>query len=448
MSELMWVAVPAGLVPAAGGAPAQASVRVLVVPRLTGTDIGEDGLQDWPALLAEASFSLWTRTSLGVRTAAHRPRYVARARSEVWTGFFGGDAGLVDPYTSRTNPVPTVRPSYRDARNVSATYRAVGRAAAVPANDADAAVRSALSGWAAPEPGAPSSPVGPATLSTPDFHATVARLREHPTVLRDLGLVFEVIVDVADLGLGSATEGRQLSVRCDDPPSLAHLVTAPWTRYELDLTPPNVGFWPASGAPSGISQGLLDLSRSSSVTSPTAPADPTEWAVSTFEVDGVVGALRQTARDIAVSPGADATLPPVRSAGLALLRADRGLDFADRVLAAHGRAGTAAADTVLAAEDLVLGYRVDVRRESNPWRSLCERDAVYRIDDLLIGQPGVVGSVREEGHVKGFAAVKDADGGLHADEVVLRTTLSSRSAASVRRRRRCRSSRRTVCSTH
>src|SRR5882757_10198636 len=54
---------------------------------------------------------------------------------------------------------------------------------------------------------------------------------------------------------------------------------------------------------------------------------------------------------------------------------------------------------------LVLGYRVDIRRESNSWRSLCERDAEYKIGGLLIGSPGpVAGRVREEGHVKGFAA--------------------------------------------
>jgi hypothetical protein len=45
MSELLWVAVPNGLVPGIGGAtPMKAIIRVLVVPRLTGIDITEDGL--------------------------------------------------------------------------------------------------------------------------------------------------------------------------------------------------------------------------------------------------------------------------------------------------------------------------------------------------------------------------------------------------------------------
>jgi hypothetical protein len=48
----------------------KAIIRVLVVPRLTGIDITEDGLQDWPSRLTdEASFQLWTKTSAGVTVA-------------------------------------------------------------------------------------------------------------------------------------------------------------------------------------------------------------------------------------------------------------------------------------------------------------------------------------------------------------------------------------------
>ncbi|MCW2902835.1 MAG: hypothetical protein JWO67_5100, partial [Streptosporangiaceae bacterium] len=424
MSELLWVTVPNGLVPnPSGDSPSTALIRVLVVPRLTGASIAEDGLRDWPALLAEASFTLQTKTSLGQRKAKHRPEYVPRARPKVWTGFFGGDAGLVEPYSPKTHLAPTVAPTSRDAGNVATTYRSVSRAVAVPGNDGDAAIREGLSGWAAPEPEPPAAPTGSPSLGTPDFHATVSRLREHPTVLLDLGLVFEVEVHVTDLDLGDAAAGRQLTVGCDDPPSLAGLVTTPWTRYDLDLTPPTTGFWPAPapGATSGIGHGLLDLSASASLTSPTAPDHPTDWAMVTFEIDGVVGNLRQTARDLAADQQADAAMPPMRSAGLALLRPNRQLDLAQRARSGQDRAELAMTETVLTAEDLVLGYRVDIRRESQPWRSLCERDAEYTIDGLPIGQPGPVpGRVREEGHVKASAAVRNADGGLHTDEVVLR----------------------------
>ncbi len=415
MSELLWVAVPNGL-----RSPSEASIRVLVVPRLAAGTIRDIGLGDWPATLAEeVTFKMRTRTSVGDRFATHRPRYVARARSDVWAGFFSGDAGLTKEYEPKSHPIPAVAPSYQDARTVAHTYRTVTRVAADPANDADSAIRSALTALAAPEPDQPPTDTEPPAFTTPDFHATVSTLREHPTVLLDLGLVFELIVDVADLNLGTAAAGRQLSIQCIDPPLLRPYVTSPWTRY--DITGTDFRPAPAPGSDSGIRNGMLDLSDSASITSPTAPADPTRWALATFDV-GVVGNLRQIGRDLAANSQLAATMPTLRSVGLALLRLNRRLDFAARVRVAADRAAASMADTVLGADDLVLGYRVDIRRGSGgPWRSLCERDAEYKIDGVVIGSTGSPnGRVREEGHAKAFPAVKDADGGLHADEVVLR----------------------------
>jgi hypothetical protein len=413
MSELLWVAVPNGL-----RSPSKASIRVLVVPRLAEGTIRDVGLDDWPATLAdEATFSMWTRTSIGERVATHRPQYVARARSDVWAGFFSGDAGLTNEYEAKLNPVPAVAPSCQDAGTVAQTYRTVTRVAANPDNDADSAIRAALTALAAPEPDQPPTDTQPPAFTTPDFHATVSTLREHPTVLLDLGLVFELIVDVADLNLGTATAGRQLSIRCVDPPILRPLVTSPWTRY--DLTGTDFRPAPAPGSESGIHNGMLDLRDAAAITSSTASADPARWAVATFDV-GVVGNLRQTGRDLAANPQAAAAMPPMRSVGLALLRPNRRRDFAARVRASSNRAAASMADTVLGADDLVLGYRVDIRRDDDPWRSLCERDAEYKIDGVVIGPTDSPdGHVREEGHVKAFPAVKDADGKLHADEVVL-----------------------------
>src|SRR5262249_24648407 len=230
MSELLWVAVPNGL-----QSPSKALIRVLVVPRLAAGTISDFGLQDWPTTLADASFSMRTRTSVGERIATHPPLLVARARPDVWAAFFGSDAALINEYETKTNPVPNVSQTFKDAQSAAETYRSVTRVAADPANNADFEIRSKLRYWASvPEPTQPPRDTGSPAFTIPDFHSTVSRLREHPTVLVDLGLVFELIVNVDDLKHGTTAAGRQLSIRCVDPPFLQALVTSPWTRYDFD----------------------------------------------------------------------------------------------------------------------------------------------------------------------------------------------------------------------
>jgi hypothetical protein len=89
MSELLWIAVPNGLLPAG-----EASIRVLVVPRLTTINIGEAGLGDWPMTLTEeVDFAMRTRTTAGEPLSLRRPRLVSQPSSDVWAGFFSGLAG-------------------------------------------------------------------------------------------------------------------------------------------------------------------------------------------------------------------------------------------------------------------------------------------------------------------------------------------------------------------
>ena len=417
MSELLWVAVPNGLV-REEQSWSEATIRVLVVPRLAEGTIADFALQDWPAVLnEEARFELRTRTSAGERVAARSPTLVQRARSEVWTGFFGGDAGIVNQFQPKTYPVPEVAPSYTDGRDAVRAYRTVRRAAANPANDAEEAVRTTIKTMAAGAPQAPVAPTGTPSFTIPDFHATTSFLREHPTVLDDLGLVFELIVDITDLRLGTARAGRQLAVRCVDPPFLAPLVKSPWTRYEVTAADFRPAAAPGSG--SGIRMGMLDLGRSESLTSPATPGDPGRWALATFDVD-VRDSLRQAARDLDANPQSAAVMPPVRSVGVALLRPDRRGDFEARMHSATTRANAPAGELVLGAEDLLLGYRVDIRRGDDKWRSVCERDVNYWIDGIPIGPARSDDEyLREEGHVKAFTAHKDAAGNLHTDEVVL-----------------------------
>ncbi len=287
-------------------------------------------------------------------------------------------------------------------------------------------VRDKLGTWFDPTPLAP--PVPPPPVPPPptaDFHGTVALLREHPAVLRRLGLVFEVTVDRAALDVGAPGD-RFLSIRCPDPP-LSFLVTGPWTHYQLTATQ----FVPApsTSAAADVRGGLLDLGQATTIPAPDTDRPAPRWAVTTFEVDGVVGRLRDAAR--AERDGGDGppALPGVRTGGLSLVRPDRSADFTARVGRAAANSLVAAVDDAeFHAEDLILGYRVDIRSGDDPtWQSLCARQARYDVNGQPIAHPaeGLAGTAGdgfadEEGHIKANAAVRDPDGTLRADQIVAR----------------------------
>ncbi|MFC9659819.1 hypothetical protein ACFVJ5_06240 [Nocardia sp. NPDC127606] len=402
MSEILWVAVPDGR------DGTELSLRVLVVPRLSEGTLSDFGLTDWPSILTDqVGFQLRVRSAAGERVIGRSPRLVSQAKSALWAEFFGGDAGFVRQWEDRTVQPPRVSDTSNTARKVAATLRTVTRTGAERTpEETEATVRDQIAGWnGAATPPVPDE-IAPPPPVVADFHRTVSNLREHPSVLLELGLIFELRCEAADLDVGTA----QLSVRCTDPPFLRNLVTSPWTRYEL--TPASFRPAPMAEGSSGIRAGLLDLSDSASLTDPGAPAAPRRWAIATFDIDGGADGFRQAAHDFALNPPENATMPPVRSSGISLIRPGRAREFAAR--SGAGRRARAIGDAVFSAEDLVLGYRVDIRREGTPWLSVCERDADYRVNgvDIVSG--------REEGHVKPFAAVRGADGLLRADEVVVR----------------------------
>ena len=178
-----------------------------------------------------------------------------------------------------------------------------------------------LTRWAAPEPTQPAAdsdcPGSQFLISTPLCPNCVST---RPSCL-DLGLVFELLVEVDDLKLGTAAVGRQLSIRCDEPLFLQRLVTSPWTRYDLTGTAFRPA--PAPGSNSGIRAACWTYASRCQSHRRRTGQDLAAWAVGTFDVDGVVGNLRQAGRDITANPQMAATMPPMRSVGFALLRPDR-----------------------------------------------------------------------------------------------------------------------------
>ncbi|MFJ3102525.1 hypothetical protein [Streptomyces sp. NPDC086835] len=406
MSTLLWVAVPAGL-----SSPSTARIRVVVVPRLGDGSLSDFGLQDWPALLADASFELQVKSDDGIHEADRAPVYDPVADSDAWHAFFDGGAGAVNAWTPKRQPAPEVRPTYSDARAVVTSYRECTSILTVPASDGEAAVRQRIEGWNSP----PSPSVGgeeplPPLPPAIDFHRVVAMLREHPVVLQALGLVFELSAEVDTMDVG--TGPRFLRIRGTDLPLS---ITSPWTRYDLAEN----AFWPAPADSSGdIRRGLLDLTGVGLLD--WAGATTPRWALSTIDVDGAVDGLRAEARALDADSERRPVLPGLRTDGLKLIRPDRQSDFTARADIAAGRVGDTLANAELAAEDLVLGYRVDVRVEDDSdWLPLCDRQATYTVEDPE-GRTITLSDEVEEGHIKPYAAVRAPDGRLHADEVVAR----------------------------
>ncbi|GGT29025.1 hypothetical protein GCM10014713_23080 [Streptomyces purpureus] len=404
----MWVAVPAGLF-----SPSMLRIRVMVVPRLGAGSLDVFDLRDWPAALADASFSLEVKTADGVHEVDRAPGYEHVADSDAWHAFFDGGAGVIDEWTPKEQPTPQVRPTYSDARAVLTAYRECTSILADPAADGEAAVRRRIERWNSPlSPTVPAEEPLPPLPPAIDFHHAVAMLREHPAVLRALGLIFELSARVDDLDIGTAP--RFVRVRGADLPVG---VTSPWTKYDLA----EGAFWPApADGSSGIQRGFLDLRGVGLLD--WAGATTPRWALSAVDVDGAVRALRTEARALDADGERRPALPGLRTPGLMLIRPDRQSDFTARAGIAAGRAGASLANAEFTAEDLVLGYRVDIRiGDPLVFHPLCAREATYTVEDSD-GRPITLGTAAqwEEGHIAPYAAVKTPDGRLHADEVVVR----------------------------
>jgi hypothetical protein len=399
MSRLVLIPVPGTRT---GGAPV---VRVVVVPRLDGgATVAEAGLPDWPATLAAATFHVVLDDGEPIPVAP-----VHEADGVVWDAFFG--ALRVDEATTATiGDPPTVRPTSREADDVEATYASaadvdVDPASARQANLGVASAKGLREHWqgrALEEP-RPNEHPAAAPPPAPDFHRVLAMLREHPAVLRRLGLVFDLPVPADALA-----DAGTVRVRWPDAPPGVPAVASPRSAYEVD---DDRGLVPARSATARA--GLVDLS------------DTAAWATTTLDVEGAVVRLRDAAESLPDAPEPDAAaavdgavrLPALRSAGIALLRRARGEELANRRAVAARRAGGDDLEDgpPLTADELTLGLRIDVRsKDATRWTSLMRRDARYTVNDLEVG-PGA----EEEGHVKPGAAVRQGET-LHADEVVTR----------------------------
>jgi hypothetical protein len=397
MSQLILIPVPGTTTE---GDPV---VRVVLVPKLDAApNVAEAGLGDWPATLGEAAFQLSLDDGPPLDVAT-----VHEADVELWRSFFGSLPVEAAAPPEITDP-PEVRPTAAEATEVDKTYRAAAAVAIDPesgtqANLGAAAARELRGRWSSPEPDAP-APEEAAPAPAPDFHRVLTMLREHPAVLRRLGLVFDLPVsEGATLG-----DAGTVRVRWPSPPAGAPQPVSPRAAYEVD---DDRGLVP--GRTTLAKAGMIDL------------GDTDSWMTTTVDIDNAVARLRDAAASVAKEP-ADGTeeevdgavrLPALRSTGIAILRKGRENDFVSRRNSAARNAELPSVEDAepLTADDLTLGVRFDARlKGAAKWTSLVRREARYTVDG-----DEILPTAEEEGHVKPGVAVRQGDG-LRADEIVAR----------------------------
>ena len=256
---------------------------------------------------------------------------------------------------------------------------------------------------APPPPSAKPLPTAAELEEIYDFHSMIASLGDYPRLMRMLGLVVDLRVEIA----GPAAGGT-VKVEPSMAFATATTVASPRTHYLLD----DKRFLaaPRAGDPE-IGNGLLRLN------------DEAQFRVIQIDVIGSALKLQNAATNMMIvsdktrrapnSPG-NAGLPALRTSGISIVRRElkselqkqflRSAAF-QRMLAAKDSSPAPAPVLVpapdptdeLFAEDLVRGYRIDVF--DTKWRSLCRRMGTY---DFLAAPDAPGGAVSLELEDEGF----------------------------------------------
>ena len=398
MSELILTAVPG-----VRTGPDGALLRVVLVPRLSapGSALADYGLGAWPQIISGARLRIALRTSAGADLDPIDAVVRTDVNVDVWSGFFSRIT--VTPFGGqRTYDRVEVAKTGAQADQIIAAYQTTALETGDPATVATEL--TGLSLGAPPPPPDLGAPVP--DWVPPDFHRALALLREHPVVLRALGFVVDVTIPKA--ALDRCGGSGEVSVSWPDAPATFTEQTSPRTAFVLQQSR-------FLAAPAGVvAGGLVTLGTD-------------EWAVVTMDVDAAVSRLSDARQAVARAatanragnprPAGDPTaLPALRSAGLQLVHRGREEWFNSRNDKARGNAANAtlAEGAALTAEDLVLGYRLDMRESGREWHSLTQRLAHYTVGAVEIA------SGAEEGHVRPGAGVKGTDDVVRSDEVVVR----------------------------
>ncbi|AIK35359.1 hypothetical protein BG07_5694 (plasmid) [Bacillus pseudomycoides] len=465
--QFVWTAIPAGRV--RNGQ--EALVSVLLTPRLLGQGtpltVSSFGMELWPKRLEKIKFKAEVQVqesgpvSTIDETQIQRVPYLSAERKQIsfslrdqlsaWKALFDINT-LVHPYDQksyvdrcvRTFPtlgvVKEVRQAYGDA---ASTHLKHGCDDPTLNPELLASLKSLRESWEAglqrtddgtcEQLGADAPPLARAydfyrrenhkdytmpsmntnTATTkPEFHDIIAKLADHPLLLRALGLVIDLALPYTKLKNDKILRIIPIWPNPDTDPTPGwtncnQRDICPKTGYEIDES----RFHPKSTA--RIHRGMLALKDAG-----LAPSANPNWEIISIDVDGaalrMVGSVTKNSEDQA--------LPALRSStGLGLVQRDREIMHKERVKRSKRLASIQELEkVVLDAEDLLGGYRLDVLdTETVNWRSLCQRRVHYKIGQIpQLNEPC---GLLEEGYVRSLSATTGAGAAdsLYIHETVL-----------------------------
>jgi hypothetical protein len=296
-------------------------------------------------------------------------------RLEMWQEqqkFTGGGGGVIALAAAPATTNPDGIPTTLQAPNSAATH--------------DMITRFALYHSIPKAPNRPPLPSTPAGFKkTLDFHKALTALNSYPSLLRALGLVFDLEIP-ASLCPNSPSAGayRSVSVAKVIPgfkwqikPKFSLTATSYWRDSNsfsaAPAAPPSAqtaGNYP----PGDVFRGLLALS-------------PQNFFLSQVDLDGaLLNALGladnvQNLINLNNTQILEQTLPSLRSAGISLMADGRGLQLLQSIInnKTFNNSLSSGKPTPYSAQDLVRGYRIDIwSSHTNSWHSLHSRTATYR----------------------------------------------------------------------
>ncbi|MDA0174409.1 hypothetical protein OJ998_35250, partial [Solirubrobacter taibaiensis] len=274
-------------------------------------------------------------------------------------------------------------------RDAAALLRAEGQPAAAAALPL-ALVQQRLR-WSGANATGPQSP-GPLAkikrVDQADFHQLTSLLRDHPTLAAALGLRVDVEIDPFD-------GPRLLRVRGTGQPPLdgPTKVIQPWSSVVCEPALKRFVMAPDPDGNGEIRRGQLDLSDGRYV---FTTADLYAAAI---QLQAFAGVLDESD---------EVTLPPQRNAGIVLAQTNRKTGQFDRSLSRAKALSLAAGERVLFADDVTMGYRVDLASDARPFRSLMRRAVTYAVRQSGTKAPLTLPAL-DEGLIEGMTVAEQTD---------------------------------------